>query len=43
MSIGVINEFRNKGIAKLLLNKLTELAQRKSIVKYFSLHVVDYN
>jgi ribosomal protein S18 acetylase RimI-like enzyme len=43
MTLGVIDEFRGKGIASKLLDKILEEASQDSRVKYINLHVVSYN
>lgn len=43
MTLGVIDEFRGKGIASTLLDKILQEASEDARVKYVNLHVVSYN
>eukprot|EP01017_Pseudomicrothorax_dubius_P046930 TRINITY_DN8346_c0_g1_i3.p1 TRINITY_DN8346_c0_g1~~TRINITY_DN8346_c0_g1_i3.p1 ORF type:complete len:251 (+),score=23.26 TRINITY_DN8346_c0_g1_i3:28-780(+) len=43
MTLGVVKEFRKKGIATLLLRRLQEEVSCKPNVRYIYLHVISYN
>ena len=43
MTLGVIDEFRNRGIGKLFLGELIKETQNNPNIKYIDLHVVAYN
>mgnify|MGYP000866656224 FL=1 len=43
MTLGVIDEFRGKGVASQLLNKVMQEANSNPLIRYVSLHVVIYN
>lgn len=43
MTLGVIDEFRGKGVATMLLNKVMEEANVNQQVRYVNLHVIVYN
>ena len=43
MTLGVVNEFRNKGIATMLLEEMMNRHEDNLFIKYVYLHVVDYN
>ena len=42
-TLGVVNEFRNKGVASRLLNRVIQIANENSNIKYLYLNVVEYN
>lgn len=43
MTLGVIDEFRKKGIGKILIDRLYEECQQYSEIKFIYLHVISYN
>ena len=42
-TLGVINEFRNRGIAQQLLERVMKLTEGDPKIKLIYLHVIDYN
>ena len=43
MTLGVVDEFRGKGIASELLKMVREMAEQQQSIKMVQLHVVVYN
>lgn len=43
MSLGVIDEFRGKGIGPKLLEKVFEEVDKEPAIKYVDLHVISHN
>jgi ribosomal protein S18 acetylase RimI-like enzyme len=43
MTLGVIDEFRKKGVGKLLIESILEVGNEWKSVKLVYLHVISYN
>mgnify|MGYP002347695474 CR=1 FL=1 len=43
MTLGVIDEFRKKGVGKMLVDKIISIGRKYQNLKLISLHVISYN
>ncbi len=43
MTLGVIDEFRQKGVGKMLVNRIIQIGKKYQNIKLVSLHVISYN